>query len=53
MSKQEHHETEPTTETPTHTGAEAAIEALEAAGVEMIFGVQGGAIMPVYDALFH
>mgnify|MGYP000294038472 CR=1 FL=1 len=53
MSKQEHHENESTTETPTRTGAEAAIEALEAAGVEMIFGVQGGAIMPVYDALFH
>jgi len=53
MSKQEHHETESTTEPPTQTGAEAAIEALDAAGVEMIFGVQGGAIMPVYDALFH
>ena len=53
MSKQEHHETESTAETPTHTGAEAAVEALDAAGVEMIFGVQGGAIMPVYDALFH
>jgi len=34
------------------TGAEAAIIALEEAGVEKAFGVQGGAIMPVYDALY-
>jgi len=34
------------------TGADAAIVALEAAGVEDVFGVQGGAIMPVYDALY-
>ncbi|WP_049981280.1 biosynthetic-type acetolactate synthase large subunit [Halolamina rubra] len=33
------------------TGADAAIAALETAGVEHVFGVQGGAIMPVYDAL--
>ncbi|KPN31118.1 acetolactate synthase 1 catalytic subunit [Halolamina pelagica] len=39
---------EPSTAT---TGADAAIAALEAAGVEYVFGVQGGAIMPVYDAL--
>ncbi len=35
------------------SGAEAVAAALEAAGVERIFGVQGGAIMPVYDALFE
>jgi acetolactate synthase-1/2/3 large subunit len=34
------------------TGAEAGVAALEAAGVEHVFGVQGGAIMPVYDALY-
>jgi len=34
------------------TAAEAAIAALDAAGVEHVFGVQGGAIMPVYDALY-
>ena len=41
------------TETPSTpaTGADAAIAALAAAGVEHVFGVQGGAIMPVYDAL--
>jgi acetolactate synthase-1/2/3 large subunit len=33
-------------------GAEAVIAALEQAGVEYCFGVQGGAIMPVYDALY-
>ena len=34
------------------TGADAVVAALEAAGVEHLFGVQGGAIMPVYDALY-
>jgi acetolactate synthase-1/2/3 large subunit len=36
----------------TGTGAEAVIAALERAGAETLFGVQGGAIMPVYDALY-
>lgn len=36
---------------PQRTGARLVIEALEAAGVEVIFGYPGGAIMPVYDAL--
>ncbi|SEW10869.1 biosynthetic-type acetolactate synthase large subunit [Natrinema salifodinae] len=44
-------ESETTTE-PVTTGAEAVIRALENAGVEYAFGVQGGAIMPVYDALY-
>ncbi|WP_269814467.1 thiamine pyrophosphate-binding protein, partial [Halorussus litoreus] len=34
------------------TGAESVVAALERAGAETLFGVQGGAIMPVYDALF-
>jgi len=34
------------------TGADAVVAALETAGVETVFGVQGGAIMPVYDALY-
>ena len=38
--------------TQTSTGAEAVVAALETAGVETVFGVQGGAIMPVYDALY-
>jgi acetolactate synthase-1/2/3 large subunit len=37
---------------PVETGAQSVVAALEAAGVEYLFGVQGGAIMPVYDALF-
>ncbi len=38
--------------TPVTTGAESVVRALENAGVEHAFGVQGGAIMPVYDALY-
>mgnify|MGYP002760994540 CR=1 FL=1 len=38
--------------TKPRTGADAAIASLDAAGVEHVFGVQGGAIMPVYDALY-
>jgi acetolactate synthase I/II/III large subunit len=34
------------------TGAQAVIRCLEAEGVEWIFGVPGGAILPIYDALF-
>jgi len=41
-----------TTERARPTGAQATVAALEAAGVEHVFGVQGGAIMPVYDALY-
>ena len=37
----------------SRTGADTVIDALENAGVEVLFGVQGGAIMPVYDALYH
>jgi acetolactate synthase-1/2/3 large subunit len=37
---------------PAQTGAHAVVAALENAGAETMFGVQGGAIMPVYDALF-
>ncbi|MFW6017224.1 MAG: thiamine pyrophosphate-binding protein, partial [Halapricum sp.] len=34
------------------TGAQAVVAALEQAGVEDMFGVAGGAIMPFYDALY-
>ncbi|MFW5956966.1 MAG: biosynthetic-type acetolactate synthase large subunit [Natronomonas sp.] len=40
------------TPTTVATGADAVVRALENAGVEHVFGVQGGAIMPVYDALY-
>ncbi len=33
-------------------GAEAVIKALEREGVEVVFGVPGGATLPLYDALF-
>ncbi|MDX2286630.1 MAG: biosynthetic-type acetolactate synthase large subunit [Bacteroidia bacterium] len=38
---------------PVISGAEAVIRSLIAEGVEIIFGYPGGAIMPVYDALYH
>jgi acetolactate synthase-1/2/3 large subunit len=38
---------------PAATGADGVVRALENAGVEYLFGVQGGAIMPVYDALYR
>ncbi|ELZ17640.1 biosynthetic-type acetolactate synthase large subunit [Natrinema limicola] len=41
-----------TTAEPVTSGAEAVVRALENAGVEYAFGVQGGAIMPVYDVLY-
>lgn len=34
------------------TGAEAVVQSLIAEGVELLFGYPGGAIMPVYDALY-
>lgn len=45
-------EDEQTDHDRTPTGATAVIKALENAGVSHVFGVQGGAIMPVYDALY-
>lgn len=36
----------------TITGAEALMRALKAEGVKTIFGYPGGAIMPVFDALY-
>jgi acetolactate synthase-1/2/3 large subunit len=33
-------------------GAEALVKALEENNVEMIFGYPGGAVLPIYDALF-
>lgn len=35
------------------TGADAVLKALVAEETEFIFGYPGGAIMPVYDALYH
>jgi acetolactate synthase-1/2/3 large subunit len=35
------------------SGAEAVLRALSAQGVEVIFGYPGGAVLPLYDALFQ
>ena len=40
-------------DTRTLTGAEVVIKALVEQGVEVIFGYPGGAVLPLYDALFQ
>jgi acetolactate synthase-1/2/3 large subunit len=37
----------------TMTGAEMVVTALKDQGVDTIFGYPGGAVLPIYDALFH
>lgn len=37
----------------TMTGAEMVIRALQDQGVDHVFGYPGGAVLPIYDALFH
>src|SRR3954466_797140 len=37
----------------THSGAEILLRALRDQGVEVIFGYPGGAVLPIYDALFQ
>ena len=34
------------------TGAAALVAALERLGVDVVFGIPGGAILPLYDPLF-
>jgi acetolactate synthase I/II/III large subunit len=36
-----------------HSGAEVLLRALKDQGVEVIFGYPGGAVLPIYDALFN
>ncbi len=36
----------------TMSGAQAVVQSLIKEGVDLIFGYPGGAIMPVYDALY-
>ena len=36
----------------TRTGAQIVIDVLKAQGVEVMFGYPGGAVLPIYDALF-
>ncbi len=35
------------------TGAEMVVAALQDQGVDTIFGYPGGAVLPIYDALFQ
>ncbi|MCF3945796.1 acetolactate synthase 3 large subunit [Acidiphilium sp. AL] len=39
--------------TTATSGAETLLRALKAQGVEVIFGYPGGAVLPIYDALFQ
>ena len=48
-----HKAIEAETETETMTGAEMVVRALLDQGVDTIFGYPGGAVLPIYDALFH
>lgn len=41
------------TPSPTARGADLLVEILAEAGVEVVFGLPGGAISPVYDALLN
>src|SRR5690625_4818019 len=45
----------PTPSRPTKepmTGAQSVVRSLEEAGADVVFGIPGGAILPVYDPLF-
>jgi acetolactate synthase-1/2/3 large subunit len=35
------------------TGAQMVVQALKDQGVEVVFGYPGGAVLPIYDELFH
>lgn len=45
-------ETKPTLANTQITGSQAVLEALIHEGVDTVFGYPGGAIMPIYDALY-
>jgi acetolactate synthase-1/2/3 large subunit len=40
------------TETPPMSGSEVVLKALAEQGVEVVFGYPGGAVLPIYDAIF-
>ena len=42
----------PSSRDPQMRGADALIRALERAGVDTVFGIPGGACLPIYDALY-
>lgn len=43
----------PAADTAVLTGAEVVLRALKDQGVDVIFGYPGGAVLPIYDALFQ
>ena len=43
----------PTSDALTMSGAEVVLRALKDNGVEVIFGYPGGAVLPIYDAIFQ
>ena len=43
----------PSTPALTMSGAEMVVRSLVDQGVEVLFGYPGGAVLPIYDALFH
>ncbi|HYD45435.1 MAG TPA: acetolactate synthase 3 large subunit [Phenylobacterium sp.] len=47
-----HQTIEAPTETETLSGAEIVVRALVDQGVDVLFGYPGGAVLPIYDALF-
>lgn len=51
--KQDKATTKPKAKTKEMSGAEMVIEALIEQGVDTIFGYPGGAVLPIYDALFQ
>ncbi|MEL7145033.1 MAG: thiamine pyrophosphate-binding protein, partial [Bacteroidota bacterium] len=52
LVKKQHQEAEAPSQSVKITGAEAVIKSLLCESVDIIFGYPGGAIMPVYDALY-
>ncbi len=40
------------TQSASVTGAQSLVRSLESAGVEVVFGIPGGAILPAYDPLY-
>ncbi len=39
--------------TPKMTGAQAVLECLKREGVDVVFGLPGGVLLPLYDAIYH
>ena len=53
MSEQTEHPGTEKSPTRSCSGADLVVESLKRANVSDLFGVQGGAIMPVYDAIYR